>query len=190
MINHYAIEDVIGKGMYSTVKKCKDKNTGRLFAIKVMNKKLLMSKRQGIGGKTAYDSVIEEMKVLERMEHPNVMWLEEIINDPAKTDLYLVTEYYSGGNLKDMVDRRNKKNKDQNELCIREKRPQDMITKGITEWKARFYFIDMLRAIYYCHNVANVIHRDIKPDNVMINHNNEAVLIDFGVSALLDDTSN
>ena len=47
----------------------------------------------------------------------------------------------------------------------------------------------MLKALHYCHNVvvapSKVIHRDIKPDNIMINHNNEAVLIDFGVSALV-----
>jgi serine/threonine protein kinase len=46
----------------------------------------------------------------------------------------------------------------------------------------------MLKALYYCHNIIKVIHRDIKPDNIMINHNNEAVLIDFGVSSLLDNT--
>ena len=44
----------------------------------------------------------------------------------------------------------------------------------------------MLKALYYCHKVVKVIHRDIKPENIMINHNNEAVLIDFGVSALID----
>jgi len=47
--------------------------------------------------------------------------------------------------------------------------------------------IDMLKALHYCHKVIKVIHRDIKPDNIMINHNNEAVLIDFGVSALVDN---
>ena len=35
-----------------------------------------------------------------------------------------------------------------------------------------------------------MIHRDIKPDNIMINHNEEAVLIDFGVSALIDHQAN
>ena len=54
----------------------------------------------------------------------------------------------------------------------------------------RLYFIDMLKALYYCHNVAKVIQRDIKPANIVINHNDEAILIDFGVSCFFqkDDT--
>jgi serine/threonine protein kinase len=44
----------------------------------------------------------------------------------------------------------------------------------------------MLKALYYCHKVVKVIHRDIKPDNIMLNHNDEAVLIDFGVSSQQD----
>jgi len=50
----------------------------------------------------------------------------------------------------------------------------------------RIYFCDMLKALHYCHNVIKLIHRDIKPENIMINHNEEAVLIDFGVSFLVD----
>ena len=46
----------------------------------------------------------------------------------------------------------------------------------------------MLKALYYCHNVIKVIHRDIKPENIMINHNNEAILIDFGVSGLINES--
>ena len=57
---------------------------------------------------------------------------------------------------------------------------------GLNPRESRSYFIDMLKALWYCHKVIKVIHRDIKPDNIMINHNNEAVLIDFGVSALVD----
>lgn len=49
---------------------------------------------------------------------------------------------------------------------------------------------DMLKALYYCHNIIKVIHRDIKPENIMINHNEEAVLIDFGVCYLVDQQLN
>jgi serine/threonine protein kinase len=47
----------------------------------------------------------------------------------------------------------------------------------------------MLRALYYCHKVVKVIHIDIKPENIMINHNQEAVLIDFGMS-FINNTEN
>ena len=41
----------------------------------------------------------------------------------------------------------------------------------------------MLKALHYCHKVIGVVHRDIKPDNIMLNNTGEAVLIDFGISA-------
>jgi serine/threonine protein kinase len=59
--------------------------------------------------------------------------------------------------------------------------------KGLNLFKLRNYFIDIVKALSYCHKVIKVIHRDIKPDNIMINHNEVAVLIDFGVSALVDN---
>lgn len=62
-------------------------------------------------------------------------------------------------------------------------RLQDIKRVGLTQNVVRLYFIDMLKALYYCHKVTKVIHRDIKPDNIGINHNGEAILIDFGVSA-------
>lgn len=61
-----------------------------------------------------------------------------------------------------------------------------MISVGLNVQMCRLYLIDMIKALWYCHTIIKVIHRDIKPDNIMINHNNEAVLIDFGVSALVE----
>lgn len=49
------------------------------------------------------------------------------------------------------------------------------------------YLKDIVFALYYCHSTVKVIHRDIKPDNIVINNNFEAVLIDFGVCALVED---
>ena len=111
--------------------------------------------------------------MLKRLEHPNIIFLQEIIDDNKKDNIFLVTEYHSNGSITDLVEKKNKGNLGQK--------------KGLKEQEGRLYFIDMLKALYYCHNIIKVIHRDIKPDNIMINHNNEAVLIDFGVSSLLDN---
>lgn len=67
-----------------------------------MNKSLL-SKKDNSSGKTAYSSVVEELKVLQLLEHPNVIWLNEIIDDPKKDNLYVVTEWYSKGSLGDLI---------------------------------------------------------------------------------------
>ena len=120
-----------------------------------MSRTQLMKKRVG-KGKNAYDCVVAELKVLQRLQHPNVIWLHEIIDDPKKDKIFLVTELQKGS-LTPM------------------------------SGKERLYFIDMLKALHYCHEVAKVIHRDIKPDNIMLNHNDEAVLIDFGVSEIVDN---
>lgn len=62
-----------------------------------------------------------------------------------------------------------------------------MVRKGISAWQARFYMGDMLRALHYCHQVVGVFHKDIKPENIVVGHDTEAVLIDFGVSNMLDE---
>jgi serine/threonine protein kinase len=78
--------------------------------------------------------------------------------------------------------KKNKVFEAQNKLYRESGRPQDIKSVGLNLSKLRLYFIDMLKALYYCHKVTKIIHRDIKPENIGINHNGEAVLIDFGVS--------
>ena len=72
-------------------------------------------------------------------------------------------------------------------LAIEEERYDEIKSAGLAQNIVRLYFIDLLKALYYCHKIVNIIHRDIKPENIGINHNNEAVLIDFGVSADVED---
>ena len=73
-----------------------------------MNKKLLKRKDCG-NNRSAYDCVLEELKVLQRLEHPHIIWLYEIIDDQRKDEIYLVTEYHSRGSVGDLVAERNKK---------------------------------------------------------------------------------
>lgn len=60
-------------------------------------------------GKSAYDCVIEELKVMKDLEHPNIIWLHEIIDAENKDHIYLVTEYHERGSLGDQVEKMNEK---------------------------------------------------------------------------------
>jgi serine/threonine protein kinase len=114
MINNYAIEKNLGEGSFAQVKLCRDINTGIQYAIKLMNKKELKRKKNP-NGTSAYECVLEEIKVLQRLEHPNIIWLHEIIDDPLKDDyIYLVTEYHSKGSLGDHIKNLNDKFNDHN----------------------------------------------------------------------------
>ena len=102
MINSYMVEKTLGKGTFATVYLCKETNSNIRYALKSMNKKYLKKKN-------FYDCLLEELKVLSTLEHPNIIWLEEVIDDPKKDNIYLVTEYHSKGSLGDQVTAINQK---------------------------------------------------------------------------------
>lgn len=51
------------------------------------------------------------------MEHPNIIWLHEIIDDAYKQDIYLVTEYHSKGSVGDLITYKNEKYDEHNKTC-------------------------------------------------------------------------
>jgi len=56
-------------------------------------------KKQKIGSGNAFDCVMEELRILEKLDHPNIIYLKEIINDPSQDDLHVVTQYHARGTL-------------------------------------------------------------------------------------------
>jgi serine/threonine protein kinase len=53
--------------------------------------------------------VLKELEILQTLQHPNVLWLNEIIDSPKKEHLYLVTEYHTNGSIQDLIKNLNKK---------------------------------------------------------------------------------
>jgi len=63
MINQYMIIKTLGEGSFGKVKLCIDTKSNTTYAVKIMNKKLLKGVKM-TKGKTAYDFVLDELKIL------------------------------------------------------------------------------------------------------------------------------
>eukprot|EP00826_Nyctotherus_ovalis_P035674 TRINITY_DN3081_c0_g1_i16.p2 TRINITY_DN3081_c0_g1~~TRINITY_DN3081_c0_g1_i16.p2 ORF type:complete len:222 (+),score=60.46 TRINITY_DN3081_c0_g1_i16:1098-1763(+) len=156
----------MGRGSYGTVKLCVDTVLHKQVAMKIMNKTRL--KRLFVAkNTTAYKLLETEIAVMKKMNHPNIVRLYEIIDDPDYTDLFIIMEYISGGSLHSM---------------IRE-------TGALPLEKTWKYFRDLIYGLEYCHEVAGIIHRDIKPENLLVDKNDTLRIVDFGVSFMMNDGS-
>ena len=72
--------------------------------MKILDKFKLQRKKISIN-KSALDPVKEEMAIMQKINHPHVLKLYEIIDDPTAKKLYLITELASRGNLQKKVEK-------------------------------------------------------------------------------------
>jgi serine/threonine protein kinase len=99
-----------------------------------------------------------EVSVLSKLDHPNIVRFYEAVADEHR--IYIVTEYIEGETLAQKLKR----------------------MKGrFHEEEAAYILHQLIGAINHCHT-NNVVHRDIKPDNIMIDADLNVTLIDFGLS--------
>lgn len=99
-----------------------------------------------------------------QLDHPFIVKLMSHWKDEDK--LYMVLKMYQGGELQSVIhtDKRD----------------------GIPEWGAKFYAANVLEGLSYMHN-RHIIYRDLKPENVMLDSNGHAVIIDLGFAKIIKD---
>ncbi|XP_018430383.1 PREDICTED: calcium/calmodulin-dependent protein kinase type 1B [Nanorana parkeri] len=144
----YNIKEKLGAGAFSEVVLAQEKDSERLVALKCIPKKALRGK----------EAVVEnEIAVLKKIAHKNIVALEDIYESPSH--LYLAMELVTGGELFDRI-----------------------IERGYyTEKDASQLVRQILDALQYLHNMG-IVHRDLKvpwPQN-------ELKLGDFGLSKIED----
>ncbi len=105
-----------------------------------------------------------EIEILKIGQHPNIITLYDVIENEEK--IYIIMEYCAGSDLFAYIEQRNFK--------LPEKRAAEIIRK-------------LSSAVYYLHSFG-IIHRDVKPENILMTDNTENAdirLLDFGLSKIV-----
>lgn len=131
----YEIIQLLGEGAFGSVYKVKVKDGEEIRAMKIISKTNLLDSDDP-------DSVRNEISVLKKLDHPNVMKIYEFFED--KDNFYLINEFCNGG---DLAGRQEK--------------------DGIfAEYLVKFIMYQVFLAVNYLHK-SNVLHGDIKRENIL-----------------------
>ena len=115
------------------------------------------------GDKQAEDRFINESKAVAMLSHKNLVSIYDVAIYPDMK--YIVMEFLDGITLKEYLDK-----------------------KGVLPWKeACIYTVQILRALEHTHS-KGVIHRDIKPQNIVLQKNGEIKVTDFGIAKTPHET--
>ena len=110
--------------------------------------------------KTNMKKILYETNLMKKLNHPNITKILEVFHDEGY--MLIIMEYINGGNLFSFVKKRRK----------------------LSEKIAKFLFRQIILGIKYIHS-QNIVHRDIKLENIIIDLNNHIKICDFGIGKIL-----
>lgn len=142
----------LGKGGYGEVYLCRKNDTGELMAVKRMKKARFEHSHE-------IQKARKEREVLSQGSMKSSRLVQMLYCFDTREDIYMCMEYVPGGDIKHLLDN----------------------VESLEEEDAKFYFAEMLLAVDELHNLGYV-HRDLKPDNFMVDKRGHIKLIDFGLS--------
>lgn len=144
---------LIGKGTFGQVYQIRKKDSGRIYAMKILSKKVIVQKKE-------IAHTIGERDILVRTalaDSQFIVGLKFSFQTPA--DLYLVTDYMSGGELFWHLQKEGR----------------------FPENRAKFYIAELIIALKHLHD-NDIVYRDLKPENILLDANGHIALCDFGLS--------
>ncbi|GAB2279915.1 hypothetical protein Dimus_014550 [Dionaea muscipula] len=152
---NFSMSNCIGNGGFGATYKA-EISPGVLVAVK----RLAVGRFQGV------QQFHVEIKTLGRLRHPNLVTL--IGYHASETEMFLIYNYLPGGNLEKFI--------------------QERSTRAAVDWRILHKIaLDIARALAYLHDqcVPRVLHRDVKPSNILLDEDLNAYLSDFGLARLL-----
>ena len=148
---------LLGRGSFGEVLLVRLKANKKLYAMKVLDKKMLKQRKQQIHTKTERDLMV-------KINCPFIVNIKSAFQDETK--LYIVSEFLQGGDLF---------------FHLHEKR-----YTVFPEIKARFYIMELVIALDFLHQ-NNMIYRDLKPENILLDSQGHVKLTDFGLSKIFEN---
>ncbi|CAA6653516.1 unnamed protein product [Spirodela intermedia] len=140
---------------------------GATYKAEVAPGVILAIKRLSVGRVQGIQHFHAEIKTLGTRRHPNLVTLIGYHLGEAET--FLIYNYLPGGNLEKFIRERSK-------------RPVDW-------WMLHKIALDIARALKYLHHRSNrILHRDVKPSNILLDNELNAYLSDFGLARLLGNS--
>ena len=157
LADRFVLESVLGAGGMARVFLGRDEVLDRPVAVKVLN--------PVHGGTDIGDRFQREGRTAARLAHPNIVQVYDAGEGKldGRESPYIVMEYVPGGDLKDLIDRRGRLSGAELSRLGAE------VCSGLTHAHER-----------------GVIHRDIKPHNILLDENGHAKVTDFGIARALD----
>ncbi len=158
LANRYEVLEEVGRGSMGIVYRAQDRKMPRIVALKVALPELLSNEK-------AFRRFTDEPKKWARLEHDNIVRAYDVDHDENNIP-FIVMEYVSGTTLG--------------------KRIASNSFFSLVESVSITYQI--AKALDCAHTSTQaIVHRDIKPDNVLLSSDNRVKLTDFGVAKVLDE---
>ncbi|KAL7715189.1 hypothetical protein QTN25_007405 [Entamoeba marina] len=152
---NYTLSSFCGVGSFATVRKVIEKNTEKVWAMKVIHRNDSLPK-----------NIERECKLLKELNHPNIINLQDLVF--TKDFVFLIMEYVEGGDLFEYLFQSD--------------------FSGFKENDVSVIMRQLLNALNYLHQ-KNVIHRDIKLENVLFSLTSTGMFVkmtDFGLGRFVD----
>ncbi|KAL5553621.1 hypothetical protein UlMin_041022 [Ulmus minor] len=152
-------------GNFSTSKCIGNGGFGATYKAEMDSGVIVAVKRLSVGRFQGIQQFHAEIKTLGRITHPNLVTL--VGYHASETEMFLIYNYLPGGNLEKFIKDR---------------------SSSATDWKILHKIaMNIAHALAYLHDVCvpRVLHRDVKPSNILLDTNFNAYLSDFGLSRLL-----